>query len=104
MGNPLCPVGTAPPSSHCLQVKGGGQCGLSNYRTLCVHCHAKATRRLQAERVPSSNTSTRRGEGGSRRKGTRVANQDADGVDSESGGDIKDEEEEEEEVVAPCQG
>lgn len=34
-----------------LQVLGGGQCGLSNYRTLCVPCHQEATKRLAKERV-----------------------------------------------------
>lgn len=29
-------------------VEGGGQCDLSNYRTLCVRCHRKVTRELRA--------------------------------------------------------
>jgi 5-methylcytosine-specific restriction endonuclease McrA len=28
-------------------VEGGGECGLENYRTLCVPCHRKVTRDLQ---------------------------------------------------------
>jgi 5-methylcytosine-specific restriction endonuclease McrA len=27
-------------------VEGGGECGLSNFRTLCISCHAKETKRL----------------------------------------------------------
>lgn len=33
------------------QVKGGGQCSLKNYRTLCVPCHTIATKRLAGERA-----------------------------------------------------
>jgi 5-methylcytosine-specific restriction endonuclease McrA len=29
-------------------VEGGGQCGIENYRTLCVRCHWKVTRELRA--------------------------------------------------------
>lgn len=29
-------------------VEGGGQCGIENYRTLCVRCHRKVTRELRA--------------------------------------------------------
>lgn len=29
-------------------VEGGGQCGIENYRTLCVRCHLKVTRELRA--------------------------------------------------------
>ncbi|CAM9713801.1 unnamed protein product [Ectocarpus sp. 6 AP-2014] len=32
-------------------VRGGGQCSLKNYRTLCVPCHAAATKRLAGERA-----------------------------------------------------
>lgn len=32
-------------------VKGGGSCGLDNYRTLCIPCHRKATADLAAERA-----------------------------------------------------
>lgn len=32
-------------------VKGGGACGLENYRTLCVPCHRLETTRLAAERA-----------------------------------------------------
>ena len=28
-------------------VEGGGECGLDNYRTLCVRCHKQATRELR---------------------------------------------------------
>lgn len=31
-----------------LVVEGGGQCGIENYRTLCVRCHRKVTRELRA--------------------------------------------------------
>lgn len=34
-----------------FQVRGGGQCSLDNYRTLCVPCHAVATKRLAGERA-----------------------------------------------------
>jgi 5-methylcytosine-specific restriction endonuclease McrA len=27
-------------------VEGGGECGLSNFRTLCIPCHKKETKRL----------------------------------------------------------
>lgn len=29
-------------------VDGGGQCGIENYRTLCIRCHRKVTRELRA--------------------------------------------------------
>lgn len=29
-------------------VEGGGQCGLENYRTLCIPCHKRVTRELRA--------------------------------------------------------
>ena len=29
-------------------VEGGGECGLDNYRTLCLPCHRKVTRELHA--------------------------------------------------------
>ena len=29
--------------------RGGGECGLSNYRTLCVWCHRKETSKLRRE-------------------------------------------------------
>ncbi|CAM9218968.1 unnamed protein product, partial [Hapterophycus canaliculatus] len=32
-------------------VRGGGQCSLNNYRTLCVPCHAAATKGLAGERA-----------------------------------------------------
>ena len=32
-------------------VRGGGQCGLDNYRTLCVPCHKAETARLARERA-----------------------------------------------------
>ncbi|CAN0421244.1 unnamed protein product, partial [Laminaria digitata] len=32
-------------------VRGGGQCSLNNYRTLCVPCHENTTKRLAAERA-----------------------------------------------------
>ncbi|CAM9133832.1 unnamed protein product [Scytosiphon promiscuus] len=32
-------------------VRGGGQCSLKNYRTLCVPCHATATKTLAGERA-----------------------------------------------------
>ena len=32
-------------------VKGGGSCGLDNYRTLCVPCHQGETARLASERA-----------------------------------------------------
>ena len=32
-------------------VEGGGQCGLDNYRTLCVPCHKRVTRELAARRA-----------------------------------------------------
>jgi 5-methylcytosine-specific restriction enzyme A len=32
-------------------VEGGGECGLSNFRTLCIPCHAKETRELAARRA-----------------------------------------------------
>lgn len=32
-------------------VKGGGACGIENYRTLCVPCHQAATARLAQERA-----------------------------------------------------
>jgi hypothetical protein len=32
-------------------VRGGGQCGLENYQTLCHPCHKAKTRRLAAERA-----------------------------------------------------
>ena len=34
-------------------VEGGGQCGLDNYRTLCIRCHRKATRELRARLAES---------------------------------------------------
>jgi 5-methylcytosine-specific restriction endonuclease McrA len=38
-------------------VEGGGQCGLENYRTLCLRCHRKATAELARRRA-----SARRGQ------------------------------------------
>lgn len=38
-------------------VKGGGGCGLENYRTLCVPCHKDVTRQLAAERAAERKTS-----------------------------------------------
>ena len=38
-------------------VEGGGQCGMENYRTLCVRCHWKVTRELRA-RLSSKKKST----------------------------------------------
>lgn len=35
-------------------VEGGGQCGLSNLCTLCLHCHAKMTSRQRFSRASSS--------------------------------------------------
>lgn len=36
-------------AAHILAVaQGGGECGLSNYRTLCVPCHKRDTARLRA--------------------------------------------------------
>lgn len=32
-------------------VEGGGQCGLENYRTLCVPCHKRVTAELAARRA-----------------------------------------------------
>lgn len=32
-------------------IKGGGSCGLENYRTLCVPCHRAETARLAADRA-----------------------------------------------------
>lgn len=32
-------------------VRGGGQCGLEGYRTLCVPCHKRETARLASERA-----------------------------------------------------
>jgi 5-methylcytosine-specific restriction endonuclease McrA len=29
-------------------IEGGGECGIENYRTLCIPCHVKATRELRA--------------------------------------------------------
>lgn len=29
-------------------IEGGGECGLENYRTLCVRCHKQVTRELRA--------------------------------------------------------
>lgn len=34
-------------------VEGGGQCGLDNYRTLCVRCHRQETKQLFARRKKS---------------------------------------------------
>lgn len=39
-------------ADHIVPVcKGGGQCGLENYRTLCVGCHKKETAALAAQRA-----------------------------------------------------
>lgn len=36
-------------ADHIIPVaEGGGQCGIENYRTLCVRCHRKVTRELRA--------------------------------------------------------
>ena len=32
-------------------MRGGGQCGLNNYRTLCVPCHKATTKKLAGERA-----------------------------------------------------
>lgn len=50
-----------------VQVRGGGQCSLKNYRTLCVPCHAAATKRLAGERAAA------------RARGTAAATATADG-------------------------
>lgn len=43
---------TAWDADHIVPVcRGGGQCGLENYRTLCVPCHKRETARLAAERA-----------------------------------------------------
>ena len=39
-------------ADHVVPVcRGGGECGLENYRTLCCWCHRKETGRLAAERA-----------------------------------------------------
>lgn len=45
-------------SGHCWEadhivpvVEGGGQCGLENYRTLCLACHREQTAALAARRA-----------------------------------------------------
>lgn len=45
-------------STHCWEadhiipvIEGGGECGLENYRTLCIPCHHKATAALAARRA-----------------------------------------------------
>lgn len=39
-------------ADHILPVvRGGGQCGLDNYRTLCVTCHKRETAKLAKERA-----------------------------------------------------
>jgi len=36
-------------ADHIISViEGGGECGLSNYRTLCIPCHQKVTRELHS--------------------------------------------------------
>eukprot|EP00903_Cladosiphon_okamuranus_P008543 g8202.t1 len=45
-------------------VRGGGQCSLKNYRTLCVPCHAAATKRLAGERAASRARGSGDGDGG----------------------------------------
>ena len=32
-------------------MRGGGQCSLNNYRTLCVPCHKATTKKLAGERA-----------------------------------------------------
>ncbi|TAJ99774.1 HNH endonuclease [bacterium] len=32
-------------------IEGGGECGLDNYRTLCIRCHAVETKRLAGDRA-----------------------------------------------------
>ncbi|CAM9444422.1 unnamed protein product [Ascophyllum nodosum] len=49
-------------------VRGGGQCSLNNYRTLCVPCHAKFTKRLAGERAAErTRDASDSGDGGERR-------------------------------------
>lgn len=48
-------------------VLGGGQCGLNNFRTLCVPCHKASTKRLARERALSRR---REAQGGSDRGGS----------------------------------
>lgn len=47
----LRPFSFEPRIINRFQVRGGGQCSLRNYRTLCVPCHAAATKRLAGERA-----------------------------------------------------
>lgn len=37
-------------------VEGGGECGLDNYRTLCIPCHKKVTAELRARLVKNRRT------------------------------------------------
>ena len=37
-------------------VRGGGQCGLENYRTLCIPCHKTVTAKLARERANEKKT------------------------------------------------
>eukprot|EP00752_Nemacystus_decipiens_P008044 g7189.t1 len=81
-------------------VRGGGQCSLKNYRTLCVSCHAAATKRLAGERAAarargrSTGTGTGDGDAGTtkRKRGANrkveqivISSSDSDS-DSSSGG------------------
>lgn len=78
------------------KVRGGGQCSLKNYRTLCVPCHAAATKRLAGERaaeraaanggVDSTRAATRKRRGGSRGGGEGDSDDDDDNGDGGGGG------------------
>lgn len=58
-------VGVSPPIGHLWEadhivpvVEGGGECGLENYRTLCLACHRTATKELAGRRAASRRAQT----------------------------------------------
>lgn len=70
-------------------MRGGGQCSLKNYRTLCVPCHAATTKRLAGERAAERGaanggvgaSAVRKRRGGSKRGGERDDDDDNDDGD-----------------------
>jgi 5-methylcytosine-specific restriction protein A len=44
-------------ADHIVPVcEGGGECGLDNFRTLCIWCHKKETAKLRTQRSQNKNT------------------------------------------------